>query len=153
MAFGSFESSNAQPMSEINTTPLVDVMLVLLIIFMICAPLMTQSITVNLPKAVGSTTEEKPEAVKLSINAQGVLLWNEENVANDAVLQQYLSQLATKQPQPELHLMADKEVRYERVAQVMAMAREAGVTRMGFVMLPSAAAPAVAQPASPTTGQ
>lgn len=153
MAFGSFESSNAQPMSEINTTPLVDVMLVLLIIFMICAPLMTQSITVNLPKAVGTTTEDKPEAVNLSINAQGQLRWNDAVLSDDAALQQSLVQVAAKQPQPELHLMADKEVRYERVAQVMAMVREAGVTRMGFVMLPGAAAPAVAQPASPPTGQ
>lgn len=140
MAFGGFESGSAQPMAEINTTPLVDVMLVLLIIFMICAPLMTQSITVNLPKAVGTTTEEKPEAINVSVNAQGQVSWNKETLANDALLQQYLAQAATKQPQPELHLLADKDVRYERVAQVMAMVREAGVTRMGFVMLPGAQA-------------
>ena len=145
MAFGGFESGTAQPMSEINTTPLVDVMLVLLIIFMICAPLMTQSITVNLPRAVGATTDEKPEAVNLSVNAQGQLSWSGETLPDDTILQQYLLQLAAKQPQPELHLMADKDVRYERVAQVMAMAREAGVTRMGFVMLPGATAPANAQ--------
>ncbi|HNE26147.1 MAG TPA: biopolymer transporter ExbD [Pseudomonadales bacterium] len=139
MAFGGFESGTAQPMSEINTTPLVDVMLVLLIIFMICAPLMTQSITVNLPKAVGTTTEEKPEAESLSINAQGQVEWNGKVLDNDALLLQQLAQLSAKQPQPELHLLADKNVRYERVAQVMAMVREAGVTRMGFVMLPGAA--------------
>ncbi|MEZ5435252.1 MAG: biopolymer transporter ExbD [Pseudomonadales bacterium] len=138
MAFGGFESGSAQPMSEINTTPLVDVMLVLLIIFMICAPLMTQSITVNLPKAVGTTTEQKPEAVNVSINAQGQVKWGDTALADDALLQQQLLQVAAKQPQPELHLLADKEVRYERVAQVMAMVREAGVTRMGFVMLPGA---------------
>jgi len=138
MAFGGFESGSAQPMSEINTTPLVDVMLVLLIIFMICAPLMTQSITVNLPKAVGTTTEQKPEAVNVSINAQGQVKWGDTALTDDALLQQQLLQVAAKQPQPELHLLADKEVRYERVAQVMAMVREAGVTRMGFVMLPGA---------------
>jgi biopolymer transport protein ExbD len=138
MAFGSFESGTAQPMSEINTTPLVDVMLVLLIIFMICAPLMTQSITVNLPKAVGATTEEKPEAINVSINAQGVVSWNETALTDDVLLQQQLTQVSARQPQPELHLLADKDVRYERVAQVMAMVREAGVTRMGFVMLPGA---------------
>lgn len=138
MVFGGFESSTSQPMAEINTTPLVDVMLVLLIIFMICAPLMTQSITVNLPKAVGTTTEEKPEAINVSITAQGQVKWNETALADDALLQQQLAQVAAKQPQPELHLLADKDVRYERVAQVMALVREAGVTRMGFVMLPGA---------------
>ena len=138
MVFGGFESGSAQPMSEINTTPLVDVMLVLLIIFMICAPLMTQSITVNLPKAAGASTAEKPEAVKVSVDAQGKVSWNETVLADDALLQQQLVQVAAKQPQPELHLLADKDVRYERVAQVMAFVREAGVTRMGFVMLPGA---------------
>ena len=137
MAFGGFEQSVSQPMSEINVTPLVDVMLVLLIIFMVCAPLMTQSITVNLPKAVGASTQEKPEIVSLAINAEGGIAWNGESVA-DAGLTQCLTELAVKEPQPELHLVADKDVRYERVAQVMALVREAGVTKMGFVMLPGA---------------
>ena len=147
MAFGGFEQSTSQPMSEINMTPLVDVMLVLLIIFMVCAPLMTQSINVNLPKAVGSSTQEKPEAVNLAIAADGQLTWNGESVGDDG-LTQCLTELATKQPQPDLHLMADKEVRYERVAHVMALVREAGVSKMGFVMLPGGAAsmPAAARP-------
>jgi biopolymer transport protein ExbD len=138
MAFGGFDQGSPQPMSEINVTPLVDVMLVLLIIFMVCAPLMTQSINVNLPKAVGSSTQEKPETVSLAIDAEGKLTWNGESVA-DAGLTQCLTELAAKQPQPELHLIADKNVRYERVAQVMALVREAGVSKMGFVMLPGAA--------------
>jgi biopolymer transport protein ExbD len=135
MAFGGFDQGSPQPMSEINVTPLVDVMLVLLIIFMVCAPLMTQSISVNLPKAVGVSTEEKPETISLSVSADGALSWNGATVV-DAALVQHLKEVAAKQPQPELHLMADKEVRYERVAQVMAMVRESGVTKMGFVMLP-----------------
>jgi biopolymer transport protein ExbD len=134
MAFGGFEQATSQPMSEINTTPLVDVMLVLLIIFMICAPLMTQSINVNLPKAVGASTDVKPEIVNLAVGADGQLTWNNVGIDDD-VLAQYLSGLAVKQPQPELHLMADKDVRYERVAQVMAFVRSAGVSKMGFVML------------------
>lgn len=137
MAFGGFEQSTSQPMSEINVTPLVDVMLVLLIIFMVCAPLMTQSITVNLPKAVGASTQEKPETVSLAINATGGITWNGESVVDEG-LTQCLTELAVKQPQPELHLVADKDVRYERVAQVMALVREAGITKMGFVMLPGA---------------
>jgi biopolymer transport protein ExbD len=137
MAFGGFEQNASQPMSDINTTPLVDVMLVLLIIFMVCAPLMTQSIDVNLPKVTGVTTQEKPEVVTLAINIAGELSWNGENVGDDG-LTQCLTELAAKQPQPELHLMADKDVRYERVAQVMALVRSAGVSKMGFVMLPGA---------------
>ena len=143
MAFGGFEQSTSQPMSEINVTPLVDVMFVLLIIFMVCAPLMTQSITVNLPKAVGASTQEKPESVSLAINAEGGITWNGESVVDEG-LTQCLTELAAKQPQPELHLVADKDVRYERVAQVMALVREAGVTKMGFVMLPGGAAAASA---------
>lgn len=135
MAFGSFEQGNAQPMAEINMTPLVDVMLVLLIIFIVCAPLITQSIAVNLPKAAGAVTEQKPEVVNLAIAADGQLSWNGESVA-DAGLVQCLTELAARQPQPELHLVADKDVRYERVAQVMAQVKEAGVSKMGFVMLP-----------------
>lgn len=138
MAFGGFEQNTAQPMAEINTTPLVDVMLVLLIIFMVCAPLMTQSIDVNLPKAVGVSTQEKPQVVTLAVNAEGQLSWNGEVVSDDG-LAQCLTELAARQPQPELHLMADKDVRYERVAQVMALVRGAGVSKMGFVMLPGEA--------------
>ncbi len=135
MAFGSFEQGNAQPMAEINMTPLVDVMLVLLIIFIVCAPLITQSVTVNLPKAAGSVTEQKPEVVSLAIAADGRLSWNTESMADDS-LQLRLAEIAARQPQPELHLMADKDVRYERVAQVMAEVKQAGVSKMGFVMLP-----------------
>lgn len=145
MAFGGFEQNTSQPMSEINTTPLVDVMLVLLIIFIVCAPLMTQSITVNLPKAAGAAVQEKPEVVNLSISADGKLDWNGEVVGDDG-LTKCLGELAARQPQPELHLMADKDVRYERVAQVMALVRQAGVSKMGFVMLPGGN---VSRPASP----
>jgi len=138
MAFGGFEQGNSQPMSEINMTPLVDVMLVLLIIFMVCAPLMTQSITVNLPKATGAVTEQKPTVINLSVAADGQLRWNDEAVADDGLVQ-HLREIAQQTPQPDLHLMADKEARYERVAQVMAEAKQAGVSKMGFVMLPSPA--------------
>ena len=147
MAFGGFDQSGSQPMAEINMTPLVDVMLVLLIIFMVCAPLMTQSITVNLPKATGAVTEQKPEVISLSVAPDGQFSWNGEAVADDVLIQR-LTGVAQQQPQPELHLMADKDARYERVAQVMAEARQAGVTKMGFVMLPGGSMqPAV--PAAP----
>ncbi len=134
MAFGNFDQNSSQPMADINTTPLVDVMLVLLIIFMICTPLMTQSIKVNLPKATGAATQEKPDVVNLAIAADGKISWNGEPVADDG-LTQCLTDLAQKSPQPELHLQADKDVRYERVAEVMGLVRTAGVNKMGFVML------------------
>ena len=139
MAFGSFESGQDRPMAEINTTPLVDVMLVLLIIFMVCAPLMTQSIPVNLPKAASVPSEQKPDVVNLAITADGSLHWNGDAVGDDGLVQ-CLTELAQKTPQPELHLVADKDVRYERVAQVMALVRRRGVSKMGFVMLPGESA-------------
>jgi len=134
MAFGGFEQNNQQPMSEINTTPMVDVMLVLLIIFMITAPLMTQSINVNLPAAEGSPTTEKPEIINLQISAEGSLDWNQSNIT-EATLKQNLQEAAKQNPQPEIHLFADEAVRYEHVARVMAQARDAGVTKLGFVMM------------------
>ncbi len=133
MSFGGFEQSNSQPMSEINTTPLVDVMLVLLIIFMITAPLMTQSIQVNLPTAEGTPTPEKPEIITLQIGADGNLSWNNESIS-ESTLKQYLVRVSQQVPQPELHLLADKSARYENVAKVMAQARDAGMTKLGFVM-------------------
>lgn len=133
MAFGSFEQNNAQPMSEINTTPLVDVMLVLLIIFMITAPLMTQSISVNLPAAEGAPMPEKPEIISLQVSADGSLLWNNARI-DDNTLRQYLQAAAQQKPQPEIHLLADESARYEHIARVMAKARDAGVTQLGFVM-------------------
>jgi len=133
MAFGSFEQNNNQPMAEINTTPMVDVMLVLLIIFMITAPLMTQSIKVTLPAAEGTPTSEKPTIINVQINAEGQLTWN-DTVISDATLKQNLQDAATQEPQPEIHLFADAAVRYDHVAQVLAKARDAGVTKLGFVM-------------------
>jgi len=134
MSFGSFEPSNNQPMAEINTTPMVDVMLVLLIIFMITAPLMTQSIQVNLPAAEGAPTSEKPEIINLQISAEGLLDWNQSSIT-EATLKQNLQEAAKQNPQPEIHLFADEAVRYEHVARVMAQARDAGITKLGFVMM------------------
>ena len=134
MSFGGFEQGHlTQPMSEINTTPLVDVMLVLLVIFMITAPLMTQSITVNLPAAEGTPSVEKVEVVNVQISADGVLHWNDETLSEEVFKQRLI--YAAKNPQLELHLLADKSVRYESVAKVMAQARDAGVSKLGFVML------------------
>jgi biopolymer transport protein ExbD len=148
MAFGGFqERGDAQPMAEINTTPLVDVMLVLLIIFIITAPLLTHAIKIDLPQARSLSSPEKPQTVTISIDDHGDLFWNGEPLPRDT-LQTRLAEAAAKTPQPELHLRADRDTRYQVLAEVMSMARVAGVTRIGFVTDPSAG-PAGLIPAPP----
>ena len=137
MAFGAFEARGSQqPMAEINTTPLVDVMLVLLVIFIITAPLFTHAIKLDLPNAQSPASPEKPETVTLSINGQGALFWNDEPVGGLPELSQRFTRAAAKQPQPELHLRADRETRYQRIAEVMSAAQQAGLARIGFVTDP-----------------
>ena len=137
MAFGSFDTgSNPQPMAEINMIPLVDVMLVLLVIFIITAPLLTHAIRLDLPTAQAPVSAEKPETITLSIDPAGALFWNSEPVAGIAALDERFRQAAARQPQPELHLRADRETRYQRIAEVMSSAQQAGITRLGFVTEP-----------------
>jgi biopolymer transport protein ExbD len=136
MAFGSFDSSGAQaPMSEINTTPLVDVMLVLLIIFIITAPLMTHSVQVDLPRASSTPTPDKPLTLPVSITADGGVFLDGERLDEDA-LEARFRDAVTRNRDAEVHLMADRAVRYETVADTMSAARRAGVTRIGFVTQP-----------------
>ncbi|HQY27734.1 MAG TPA: biopolymer transporter ExbD, partial [Burkholderiaceae bacterium] len=125
-----------QPMAEINTTPLVDVMLVLLVIFIITAPLLTHSIRLDLPSAQAPVSAEKPETITLSIDPTGALFWNNEPVAGIDALGERFLQAAARQPQPELHLRADRETRYQRIAEVMSSAQQAGITKLGFVTEP-----------------
>jgi len=141
VAFGGFEQRGAgQPMAEINTTPLVDVMLVLLVIFIITAPLLTHSIPLDLPSAQAPAAAEKPETITLSIDASGALFWNEERLAGADQLETRLAQAAGRRPQPELHLRADRETRYQRIAEVMSSAQRAGIAKIGFVTDPRPAA-------------
>jgi biopolymer transport protein ExbD len=137
MAFGSFDSGASRPMAEINTTPLVDVMLVLLIIFLVTAPLMTSSIKVDLPRTPSSTSAPKPpeKPLRLSLDAAGTLYWNDEAIA-DTELEARLAAAVGVNPELEVHLAADRNTRYQRVADLMAAARHAGVTKMGFVSAP-----------------
>ncbi len=134
MAFGSFQHTrHAQPVAEINTTPLVDVMLVLLVIFMSTLPLITHRLAVDLPK----TSSDAPavtdaDVVELGINAAGTLFWN--GVAlNETELEARLQEAARQEPKPELHLHADKTTPYQRLAEVMAAAQRNGLTRIGFI--------------------
>jgi biopolymer transport protein ExbD len=134
MAFGTQDDTD-DVMNEINMTPLVDVMLVLLIIFMITVPVMTHSVEVDLPRASSQPQDAKPQTVRLSVDAQGQYWWNESPVT-DADLPRMLKAEAAREPQPELHIRGDKNVRYERVAQAMAAAQQAGLRRIGFVTEP-----------------
>ncbi|MBZ2207999.1 ExbD/TolR family protein [Massilia soli] len=136
MAFGSFNPQR-QPsmMSDINVTPMVDVMLVLLIIFIITAPMLTQSVKLDLPQAQAEASVQPLEAVSIAIDAQGVIYWNDDAVG-EAGLGELMMEAALMDPQPELQLRADRNTRYEVVAQVMAAAQSKGLTKLGFVTDP-----------------
>lgn len=136
MAFGSFDSRRHQvPMSEINVVPLVDVMLVLLVVFIITAPLLTNAVKIDLPKASSNINITKPDHIEFGIREDGSFYWSGEKV-EPALLPERFSVEAKKQPQPELHIRADAQARYELVAQVMSSAAKAGMTRIGFVTNP-----------------
>jgi biopolymer transport protein ExbD len=134
MAFGSFDEAGvSQPMAEINTTPLVDVMLVLLVIFIITAPLFQQAVPIDLPQVTATKLEEKPQVIQLAIDADGRIFWNGEAIGR-AELDQRFAEASVRQP--ELHLRADRGVRYEKVADVMAAAQRANIAKIAFLTEP-----------------
>jgi biopolymer transport protein ExbD len=154
MSFGGFErgTSPSQPMAEINVTPLVDVMLVLLVIFIITAPLLSYAIKLDLPDAKAPPAGAAADAIKLSIAADGALHWNQDSIGV-ADLGARFAASARVSPQPEVQLRADKATPYERLATVLSLAQEAGLTKIGFVTDPlppadTAAAGAGAPPAA-----
>ena len=138
MAFGNepIGDDDSQPMAEINMTPLVDVMLVLLIVFMITIPVMQHAVKVELPQASSQRNDVKPESINLSISAKGQIFWNTSAIDLDT-LSIYAQTAAKKNPQPEVQLRADKNVRYESVAQVLATAKRSGLTKIGFITEPN----------------
>ena len=132
MAFSAGGGQGA-PMSEINVTPLVDVMLVLLIIFMITAPLMTHRIRIDLPQANPNQQQETPpDPIDLAVKESGSLFWNDEPIT-DAMLQAQLRVVAQRTPQPELQIRAEKTTQYQTIATVMAEAKSAGMVKIGFI--------------------
>jgi biopolymer transport protein ExbD len=136
MAFGGFsENDGSRPMAEINMIPLIDVMLVLLIIFIVTAPLLTHSIKIDLPKASAQVNLEKPETVTLSLDALGAIYWNDRPITEEQ-LTVNLRDAASRSPQPELHLRAEKTTQYQKLAEVMAAAQIAGVAKIGFITEP-----------------
>jgi biopolymer transport protein ExbD len=136
MAFGAFNrGSNVTPMAEINMIPLIDVMLVLLVIFIITAPLLTHAVKVDLPKASSQPNITRPDNVQLAIDGEGRVYWNGEALDRSG-WRSRMDAAAGLKPQPEVHLRADGGVAYRKVAEVMADAARSGLTRIGFVSDP-----------------
>ena len=134
MAFGTQDDTD-EVMNEINMTPLVDVMLVLLIIFIITVPVMKHAVNIDLPRASSEPEQTRPQNIVFTVAADGSYFWNEQKI-EDGELVGRLAAEAAKEPQPELHIRGDKAVRYERVAKAMSAAREAGVRKIGFITEP-----------------
>ncbi|CAB3731303.1 Biopolymer transport protein ExbD [Paraburkholderia phenoliruptrix] len=122
-------------MNEINMTPLVDVMLVLLIVFMVTIPVIRHAVKIDLPHASSQKEDTKPAQVTVAVDADGNVLWNDKKV-DEAQLSAKIAETAQANPQPELHLDADRKVPYEKVAQVMSAAQAGGLTKIGFVTQP-----------------
>jgi biopolymer transport protein ExbD len=139
----SYAATNAPPpddeeraMSEINTTPLVDVMLVLLIVFMITIPVITQTVPLDLPHVSNLATQTKPENVNIAINRDGQIFWNLTLVPDTNALLERLKSAAVQKPQPEVHVRADQTTRYEYVGRVILTAQRAGIQKVGFITEP-----------------
>ena len=122
--------------SSINTTPLVDVMLVLLIIFLITIPVVTQSIAMSLPKETNIARQTKPENIEISVNKDGDVFWNAQPVADSEALFQRLKKIAVLNPQPEVHIRGDEKSRYESVGRVVFACQRASILKISFVTEP-----------------
>jgi biopolymer transport protein ExbD len=136
MAMGSLSDGDDELNPEMNTTPLVDVMLVLLIIFMITIPVMNHAVKIDLPHATNKPNDVKPESINLSVDTDSKIYWNAEEISVD-VLKERIAEAAAKDPQPEIHLRGARTVQYEKVAQVMAAVQSGGLKKIGFVLDPA----------------
>jgi biopolymer transport protein ExbD len=135
---GQAVEGEAEVLSAINTTPLVDVMLVLLIIFLITIPVVVQQVPLELPKERNVATQTKPENVVIAVNREGDVFWNLEYVPDSKALFEKLKKVAVLQPQPEIHIRADAGARYESVGRVVATAQRAAILKIGFITEPPA---------------
>ncbi len=136
MAFASFDKKGGSaPVAEINMVPLIDVMLVLLVIFIVTAPLLTHAVKLDLPKVSSKANEIKPDKIEFAIDASGQRYWNGETVTREEAQARFLAE-GRKSVQPEIHLRADQEVAYKAVAQTLADASKAGLSKVGFVSEP-----------------
>lgn len=150
MAFGGLNGGgqSSQPSSEINMVPLIDVMLVLLVIFMITAPLLSHSIVVDLPQVSSQQVKQDPVVIDLAIDADGAIYWNDVPVLIET-LPARMRELAQQQPQPDLQLRADRITRYEVLAEVMGYASRAGIKGIGFVTTPTSSSSAPPEDGKP----
>jgi biopolymer transport protein ExbD len=135
MSVGSKDGEEA-PINEINTTPLVDVMLVLLIIFLITIPVITKTVKVSLPKAANIATQTKPENITVAVDSEGQIYWNNTPVSDTNALIELVKVEAVKDPQPEIHIRGDGEARYEDIGRVMYSIQRGGVVKVGFITEP-----------------
>jgi biopolymer transport protein ExbD len=135
MSFGSFEGKEEQFINEINMTPFVDVMLVLLIIFMITVPVLKHAVDVNLPQASSKPQVNKPEILNLNIDQSGGYTLNQKKI-DEKQLKEYLEDAAKSSTQPVLHIYGDRKVEYDYVAKAMSIANSAGIEKVGFVTTP-----------------
>ncbi|HWG32178.1 MAG TPA: biopolymer transporter ExbD [Steroidobacteraceae bacterium] len=128
--------SNPEVMAAINTTPLVDVMLVLLIIFLITIPVINKNVKVDLPKAVNIPTVTKPENITVSVDKEGAIYWADKKITDRNQLLELVKSIAVEKPQPEIHIRADKDARYEAVGKVIFTIQRGGVVKVGFLTEP-----------------
>jgi len=138
MNVGTSEGGEDEAISTINTTPLVDVMLVLLIIFLITIPVVTQSVGVKLPEETNIPRQTKPENIEIAVTRDGDVYWGMQLVRDNEELVNRLKVIATQQPQPEVHIRGDQSGRYEFVGRVVFAAQRAGIQKVGFVTEPPA---------------
>ena len=137
MAFGGFsKGTDSAPMAEINMVPLIDVMLVLLVIFIVTAPLLTHSVKIELPKASSTPNLTKPDNIQLGIKADGSVYWNGESVDN-AALTARMAVAIKLDPLPEVHIRAERTTEYQKVAEVMSAAAKVGLVKIGFITDPA----------------
>jgi biopolymer transport protein ExbD len=134
-------SDEPSVMASINTTPLVDVMLVLLIIFLITIPVITKTVPVILPKAVNIPTRTKPENITIAVDKDGNIYWNDKRVADRSALLGFIKEAAVRKPQPEIHIRGDKDTRYEAIGRVMYAIQRGGVQKVGFLTEPDRGVP------------
>ena len=137
MAFGSFDRKNSsQPMAEINMVPLIDVVLVLLVIFIVTAPLLTNVVKLDLPKATSANDIQKPEKIEFAIDANGALYWKGERISREDAVARFAEE-GRKRPQPEVYLRADQNAPYRYVAETLADASKGGLSKVAFVSEPA----------------
>jgi biopolymer transport protein ExbD len=134
-------SEEASVMASINTTPLVDVMLVLLIIFLITIPVITKTVPVVLPKAVNIPTRTKPENITIAVDKEGNVYWNDKALPSRDALLAYIREAAVRKPQPEIHIRGDKDTHYEAIGRVMYAIQRGGIQKVGFLTEPDRGVP------------